>query len=56
MIENIDVNNLIKKIGIDFKQHNSIDVSTYGKWQKDFFQTYERSWLELKNCLDLKIL
>ncbi len=45
MIENIEVNDLIKKIGIDFKQHNSIDVSTYGKWQKTSFKLMkEAGW------------
>ena len=45
MLENIKINELIKKIGINFKQDNSISVSSYGKWQKKSFMLMkEAGW------------
>ncbi|MBS91624.1 MAG: Fe(3+) ABC transporter substrate-binding protein [Rickettsiales bacterium] len=43
ILENIEVTELVKNIGVDFKQDNSINVSSYGKWQKEAFKLMKES-------------
>ena len=45
MLKNVNVSKLVKKIGIDFKEDTTTNVSVYGTLQKDAFKLMkEAGW------------
>ena len=38
MIDSVEPSTIIIQMGINFKQDNQTNVSSYGKWQKEAFK------------------